>query len=82
MLSGFLAELKRRHVIRVAGVYTVAAWGVFQVVKTILDSSDLDACDDVDDAEYAFSESDTDGYGVTSWSAVYCLVGLGSYAAE
>lgn len=54
----------------------------YKVVKTILDSSDLDACDDVDDAEYAFSESDTDGYGVTSWSAVYCLVGLGSYAVE
>jgi TolB-like protein/Tfp pilus assembly protein PilF len=41
LLSGFLAELKRRHVIRVAGVYTVAAWGVFQVVKTILETLDL-----------------------------------------
>ena len=41
MLSGFLAELKRRHVIRVAGVYTVAAWGVFQVVKTIFETLDL-----------------------------------------
>lgn len=41
MFSGFLAELKRRHVIRVAGVYTVAAWGVFQVVKTIFETLDL-----------------------------------------
>nr|MEA2799768.1 hypothetical protein [Phenylobacterium sp.] len=41
MFSGFLAELNRRHVIRVAGVYTVAAWGVFQVVKTILETLDL-----------------------------------------
>ncbi len=41
MFSGFLAELKRRHVIRVAGVYAVAAWGVFQVVKTILETMDL-----------------------------------------
>lgn len=38
MFEGFLAELKRRHVIRVAGVYTVAAWGVFQVVHTILET--------------------------------------------
>ena len=41
MFTGFLAELKRRHVIRVAGVYTVAAWGVFQVVKTVLETLDL-----------------------------------------
>lgn len=54
----------------------------YKVVKTILDSTDLDACNDVDDAEYAFSESDTDEYGVTTWNAVYCLVGLGSYAAD
>jgi TolB-like protein/tetratricopeptide (TPR) repeat protein len=38
LFEGFLAELKRRHVIRVAGVYTVAAWGVFQVVHTILET--------------------------------------------
>ena len=41
MFEGFLAELKRRHVIRVAGVYTVAAWAVFQVVKTIFETLDL-----------------------------------------
>ena len=52
----------------------------YKVVKTILDSTDLDDCNDVSNAQYAFSESDTDGYGVTTWTAVYCLVGLGSYA--
>jgi hypothetical protein len=41
LFEGFLAELKRRHVIRVAGVYTVAAWGVFQVVHTILETVGL-----------------------------------------
>jgi TolB-like protein/tetratricopeptide (TPR) repeat protein len=33
--------LKRRHVIRVAGVYSVAAWGVFQVVHTIFETLEL-----------------------------------------
>lgn len=41
MFEGFLAELKRRHVIRVAGVYTVAAWAVFQVVKTVFETLDF-----------------------------------------
>ena len=41
MFEGFLSELKRRHVIRVAGVYTVAAWAVFQVVKTVFETIDL-----------------------------------------
>jgi hypothetical protein len=52
----------------------------YKVIKTITDSTDLNDCNDVDDAQYAFSEDDTDGYGVTLWSAVYCLIGLGSYA--
>ena len=52
----------------------------YKVIKTITGSTDLNDCNDVDDAQYAFSEDDTDGYGVTLWSAVYCLVGLGSYA--
>ena len=41
MFEGFLSELKRRHVIRVAGVYTVAAWAVFQVVKTLFETLDF-----------------------------------------
>jgi hypothetical protein len=52
----------------------------YKVIKTITGSTDLNDCNNVDDAQYAFSEDDTDGYGVTLWSAVYCLVGLGSYA--
>jgi hypothetical protein len=52
----------------------------YKVIKTITGSTDLNDCNDVDDAQYAFSEDDTDEYGVTVWSAVYCLVGLGSYA--
>jgi TolB-like protein/Tfp pilus assembly protein PilF len=31
------SELKRRKVVRVAGVYTVTAWGLFQVAKTVLE---------------------------------------------
>lgn len=54
----------------------------YQVVKTILSSTDLNDCNNVDNAQYAFSEQDTDGYGVTTWSAVYCLIGLGSYANQ
>lgn len=41
MFAAFLEELKRRHLIRVAGVYAVAAWGVFQIAKTIFDTADL-----------------------------------------
>jgi hypothetical protein len=41
LFENFLGELKRRHVIRVAGVYTVAAWAVFQVVKTIFETLDV-----------------------------------------
>ncbi|MDP3749980.1 MAG: tetratricopeptide repeat protein [Phenylobacterium sp.] len=37
----FLSELKKRNVVRVAGVYTVTAWGVFQVAKTIFETLDL-----------------------------------------
>jgi hypothetical protein len=51
----------------------------YKVVKTITGTTDLNDCNNVSDAQYAFSEDDTD-YGVTLWSAVYCLVGLGSYA--
>lgn len=34
--SGFLAELKRRNVIRMAGLYLVGAWLVVQVASTLL----------------------------------------------
>jgi len=54
----------------------------YKVVQTFLETTDLDKCDDVDDAQYAFSEEDSDGYGITSWEAVYCLVGLGKYSAD
>lgn len=37
----FLSELKKRNVVRVAGVYTVTAWGVFQVAKTIFETLDF-----------------------------------------
>ncbi|WP_332772911.1 hypothetical protein [Phenylobacterium sp.] len=37
----FLSELKKRNVVRVAGVYTVTAWGVFQVAKTVFETLDL-----------------------------------------
>jgi TolB-like protein/Tfp pilus assembly protein PilF len=37
----FLSELKKRNVVRVAGVYTVTAWGAFQVAKTIFETIDL-----------------------------------------
>lgn len=33
---GFIAELKRRNVIRMAGLYLVAAWLVTQVAGTVL----------------------------------------------
>ncbi|MET0232022.1 MAG: hypothetical protein ABW186_13900 [Rhodanobacteraceae bacterium] len=35
-MQSFLAELKRRNVLRVAGVYLVAAWLVTQVAGTVL----------------------------------------------
>jgi len=41
VFQNFLAELKRRHVIRVAGIYTVAAWGAFQVANTVFQTLDL-----------------------------------------
>lgn len=34
----FLSDLKARNVVRVAGVYTVTAWGVFQVAKTVFET--------------------------------------------
>ncbi|WP_312164987.1 tetratricopeptide repeat protein [Phenylobacterium sp.] len=40
-LRHFLNELKTRNVVRVAGVYTVTAWGVFQVAKTVFETLDL-----------------------------------------
>jgi hypothetical protein len=33
---GFVAELKRRNVIRMAGLYLVAAWLLIQVASTVL----------------------------------------------
>lgn len=38
MFGQFLSELKRRNVIRVAAVYTVTAWAIFQVAKTIFET--------------------------------------------
>ncbi|WP_374453550.1 tetratricopeptide repeat protein [Phenylobacterium sp.] len=40
-LRRFLNELKTRNVVRVAGVYTVTAWGVFQVAKTVFETLEL-----------------------------------------
>ena len=37
----FLSDLKARNVVRVAGVYTVSAWGVFQVAKTVFETFEL-----------------------------------------
>jgi TolB-like protein/tetratricopeptide (TPR) repeat protein len=34
----FFSELKQRNVVRVATVYTVTAWGVFQIVKTVFET--------------------------------------------
>ena len=36
MSGGFLSELKRRNVIRMAGLYLVSAWLLVQVVSTVL----------------------------------------------
>ncbi|WGU40449.1 tetratricopeptide repeat protein [Phenylobacterium sp. NIBR 498073] len=41
MFGQFLSELKRRNVIRVAALYTVTAWGIFQVAKTIFETLDF-----------------------------------------
>ena len=41
MFEELLAELARHHVIRVAGVYIVAAWAAFQVAKTMLETLDF-----------------------------------------
>ncbi|UTP39502.1 tetratricopeptide repeat protein [Phenylobacterium sp. LH3H17] len=38
MFGQFLSELKRRNVIRVAALYTVTAWAIFQVAKTIFET--------------------------------------------
>ena len=35
-MSSFLSELKRRNVIRMAGLYLVGAWLVVQVAATLL----------------------------------------------
>ena len=35
-LTGFLSELKRRNVIRMAGLYLVGAWLITQVAATLL----------------------------------------------
>ena len=35
-MMGFLAELRRRHVIRVAGLYVVTAWLLIQIAETLL----------------------------------------------
>lgn len=35
-MSGFLSELKRRNVIRMAGLYLVGAWLLTQVAATLL----------------------------------------------
>jgi hypothetical protein len=40
-MNAFLAELRRRKVIRVAGAYLVAAWGIMQVVNVATPALDL-----------------------------------------
>lgn len=40
-LRRFLNELKARNVVRVAGVYTASAWGVFQIARTVFETLDL-----------------------------------------
>lgn len=40
-LRHFLNELRTRNVVRVAGVYTVTAWGVFQVARTVFETLEL-----------------------------------------
>ncbi|MGE4073116.1 MAG: hypothetical protein AB7E72_18260 [Lysobacterales bacterium] len=41
--SGLLAELKRRNVIRMAGLYLVAAWLIIQIAETLLPAFDVPA---------------------------------------
>ena len=53
----------------------------YEDVQTFLDTTDLNQCNSVSNAQYAFSEQDTYG-DETTWEAVYCLVGLGSYANQ
>ena len=40
-LRRFLSELKDRNVVRMGGVYTVTAWGIFQVAKTVFETFEL-----------------------------------------
>jgi predicted transporter len=40
MSNGLFAELKRRNVIRVAGLYLVGAWLIVQVAETLLPTFD------------------------------------------
>ena len=42
-IGGFIAELKRRNVIRMAGLYLVSAWLVVQVGATLLPVFDAPA---------------------------------------
>src|SRR5438046_218289 len=37
----FFSELKQRNVIRVAGVYAVTAWALFQIAKTVFETLGL-----------------------------------------
>lgn len=41
MIGRFFSELKRRNVVRVAGVHVVTAWAVFQIVKTVFETFHL-----------------------------------------
>lgn len=41
MIRGVLDEFKQRSVVRVAGIYAVAGWAVFQVVNTLFPALDL-----------------------------------------
>jgi TolB-like protein/Tfp pilus assembly protein PilF len=42
-MNKFFKELRRRNVVRVAGVYAVAGWGLVQVATTLEDSMNLPA---------------------------------------
>ncbi|HEY9218433.1 MAG TPA: tetratricopeptide repeat protein, partial [Phenylobacterium sp.] len=37
-MGRFFSELRRRNVVRVAGVYVVTAWAIFQIAKTIFET--------------------------------------------
>lgn len=41
LIRGILDELKQRSVVRVAGVYAVAGWAVFQVIATLFPALDM-----------------------------------------